>query len=79
MGQSMIKWRKLFLLFLKSAKINHRENVPKDEKWENKKPQKKLFYSNSIADCISATLTDDKISDKEFRLILSEVDKYDQM
>ena len=26
-----------------------------------------------------AALTDDKISEEEFRLILSEVDKYDQM
>ena len=34
---------------------------------------------NSIADRISAALTDDKISEEEFRLILSEVDKYDQM
>ena len=34
---------------------------------------------NSIADRISAALTDDKISEEEFRMILSEVDKYDQM
>ena len=34
---------------------------------------------NSIADRISAALTDDKISKEEFRLILSEVDKYNQM
>ena len=34
---------------------------------------------NSIADRISAALTDDKISEEEFRLILSEVDKYDEM
>ena len=34
---------------------------------------------NSIADRISAALTDDKISKEEFHLILSEVDKYDQM
>ena len=34
---------------------------------------------NSIDDRISAALTDDKISEKEFRLILSEVDKYNQM
>ena len=34
---------------------------------------------NSIADRISAVLTDDKISEEEFRLIVSEVDKYDQM
>ena len=34
---------------------------------------------NSIADRISAALTDDKISEEEFCLILSEVDKYDQM
>ena len=33
---------------------------------------------NSIADRISTALTDDKISEEEFRLILS-VDKYDQM
>ena len=31
---------------------------------------------NTIADRISTALTDDKISDEEFRLILSEVDKY---
>ena len=31
---------------------------------------------NSIADRISAALTDDKISEEELRLILSEVDKY---
>ena len=34
---------------------------------------------NSIADRISAALTDDKISEEEFRLVLSEVDKYNQM
>ena len=34
---------------------------------------------NSIADRISAALTDYKISEEEFRPILSEVDKYDQM
>ena len=34
---------------------------------------------NSIPDRISAALTDDQISEEEFRLILSEVDKYDQM
>ena len=34
---------------------------------------------NSIADRISAALTDDKISEEEFRQILSEVDKYNQM
>ena len=34
---------------------------------------------NSIVDRISAALTDDKISEEEFRLVLSEVDKYDQM
>ena len=34
---------------------------------------------NSIADRILAALTDDKISEEEFRLILSEVDKYGQM
>ena len=39
-------------------------------------PESKL---NTMADRISTTLTDDKISEEEFRLILSEVDKYDQM
>ena len=34
---------------------------------------------NSIADRISAALTDDKISEEEFRLVLSEVDKYNQI
>ena len=34
---------------------------------------------NTIADHISAALADDKISDEEFRLILSEVAKYNQM
>ena len=34
---------------------------------------------NSIADRISAALTDDKISEEEFRLILSVVDKYGQL
>ena len=34
---------------------------------------------NTIADRISTALTDDKICEEEFRLILSEVDKYDQM
>ena len=34
---------------------------------------------NSIADRISAALTDDKISEEEFRMVLSEVDKYNQM
>ena len=34
---------------------------------------------NTISDHILAALADDKISDKEFRLILSEVDKYNQM
>ena len=34
---------------------------------------------NTIADRISNALTDDKISDEEFCLILSEVDKYDRM
>ena len=34
---------------------------------------------NSISDRISAALTADKISEEEFRVILSEVDKYDQM
>ena len=34
---------------------------------------------NSAADRISTALTDDKISDEEFRLILSEIDKYHQM
>ena len=34
---------------------------------------------NTIADRISTALTDDKISDEEFRLILDEVNKYNQM
>ena len=34
---------------------------------------------NTIADHISIAMTDDKISEEEFLLILSEVDKYDQM
>ena len=34
---------------------------------------------NTIADRVSTALTEDKISEEEFRLILSEVDKYDQM
>ena len=34
---------------------------------------------NTIADRISTALTDDKISDEEFRLILADVDKYNQM
>ena len=34
---------------------------------------------NTIADRISTALTDDKISEKEFRLILSELDKYEQL
>ena len=34
---------------------------------------------NSIADRISVALNDDQISEEEFRLILSEVDKYNQM
>ena len=34
---------------------------------------------NTISDHVSATLADDKISDEEFRLILSEADKYNQM
>ena len=34
---------------------------------------------NTISDHILAALADDKISDEEFRLILSEVDKYNQM
>ena len=34
---------------------------------------------NSVADRIAAALTDDKISDEEFRRILSEIDKYNQM
>ena len=33
---------------------------------------------NTISDDISAALADDKISDEEFCLILSEVDKYNQ-
>ena len=34
---------------------------------------------NTNSDHISAALADGKISDEEFRLILSEVDKYNQM
>ena len=34
---------------------------------------------NTIADRISVALNDDKITEEEFRLILSEVDKYKQM
>lgn len=34
---------------------------------------------NTIADYISKALNDDKISDEEFHLILSEVDKYNEM
>ena len=34
---------------------------------------------NTIADRISTALTDNKISKEEFRLILSELDKYNQM
>ena len=34
---------------------------------------------NTISDYISAALADNKISDEVFRLILSEVDKYNQM
>ena len=34
---------------------------------------------NTIADRISVALNDDKITEEEFRLILSEVDKYNQM
>ena len=34
---------------------------------------------NTIVDRISTVLTDDKITEEEFRLILSEVDKYKQM
>ena len=34
---------------------------------------------NTIADRISVALNDDKIIEEEFRLILSEVDKYNQM
>ena len=34
---------------------------------------------NTISDHVLAALADDKISDEEFRLILSEVDKYNQM
>lgn len=32
---------------------------------------------NTIANRISAALTDDEIADEEFRLIFSEGDKYD--
>ena len=34
---------------------------------------------NTIADRISTALTDDKISEEEFRLIVSELDKYNHM
>ena len=34
---------------------------------------------NTIADRISVALNDDKITEEEFRLILSEVDEYNQM
>ena len=34
---------------------------------------------NTIADRISVALNDDKIAEEEFRLILSEVDKFKQM
>ena len=34
---------------------------------------------NSVADRISFALNDDEISEEEFRLIMSEVDKYNQM
>ena len=34
---------------------------------------------NTIADRISVALNDDKITEEEFRLILSEVDKYNKM
>ena len=34
---------------------------------------------NTIADRISVALNDDKITEEEFRLILSEVDKFNQM
>ena len=34
---------------------------------------------NTFADRISVALNDDKITEEEFRLILSEVDKYNQM
>ena len=34
---------------------------------------------NTIADRISVALNDDKITEEEFRLILSEADKYNQI
>ena len=34
---------------------------------------------NTIADRISVALNDNKITEEQFRLILSEVDKYNQM
>ena len=34
---------------------------------------------NTIADRISVALNDDKITEEEFRLILSEIDKFNQM
>ena len=40
------------------------------------KPSKKL---NTIADRISVARNDDKITEEEFRLILSEVGMFDQM
>ena len=45
MCQSMIKSRKLFFLFLKSAKIKSPQKWHQRQKRENKQPQKKLFYS----------------------------------
>ena len=39
-------------------------------------PESKL---NTIADHISVALNDDKITEEEFCLILSEIDKYNQM
>ena len=34
---------------------------------------------NTIADRVSVALNNDKITEEEFRLILSEIDKYNQM
>ena len=53
MGQSMINWRKLFFLFLKSAKINHHKNVPKDINAKINSCEKKLFYSILAMDILA--------------------------
>ena len=38
-----------------------------------------MLKLNTIADRISVALNDDKITELEFRLILSDIDKYNQM